>query len=107
MNLSFSLVDVNGVAKDCVSFASILIPIHNIRQTCRRIITLVDIEEILDCGILEISLGEVSVLDGQIAMQSFLVRFLQNAFLDRLLADEPIDVKVSCITDSMAAILSL
>ena len=50
---------------------------------------------------------EIAAFDSDISEQAFLIGLLQNVLLDRLLADQPVNVHVPRLADAVAAVLRL
>jgi len=76
---------------------------HNVVVDQRRF--LLNVEQISNRRLLEVSRREVAAFDGDVAEQSFLICFLQNVFFDRSFADESVNVNVASLTDSVTTIL--
>ena len=65
----------------------------------------VDVEKVPDGRFLEVGGREVSAFDGDVAQQPLLVGLLQDVLLHRPLADQPVNVDVASLADTMAPIL--
>ena len=57
--------------------------------------------------LLEESCGEVSAFNGDVTEQSLLIGFLQNVLFHSALADQPVDVHVTRLTDAVTPVLCL